>query len=330
MYKDLNMFAGDLTELAGDPQLINWLTTLPAQLREFMENNQHGDFSKWLKHLDKISRYRSDHLNLSSYIEIGSENEISEGQKKDLANSLMQFAPWRKGPYKLFGIDLESEWRSDKKWDRLIGAIKPLKGKNILDIGCGNSYHLWRMLNEGASQVCGIDICEHYFFQFQAIRTMIRNVSGIHHFPIGLQQMPDIAMFDTVFSMGVIYHQKSPIEHLEKIRKLLKPDGELVLETLYVSGDVNTVLTPADRYARMGNIWFIPSIDLLCLWLKKLGYREIEVHNVNRTDHDEQRATGWSCSESLDDFLDPADPGRTVEGYEAPRRVIITAVSPKQ
>lgn len=328
MNRDLSYFARDLQELASDPDLIRWLTVLPEQLEKFMLENEHGDFGRWFKHLDKIARYRSSHRNFSSYVEIGRDDEISEGQKKDLANSLMQYAPWRKGPYRLFGIDLESEWRSDKKWDRLINNIAPLKGRRILDIGCGNGYHLWRMLNEGAAQVCGIDPCTNYFFQFAAIRTMIENISGIHFFPLALQDLPDSRMFDTVFSMGVIYHQKSPIEHLEKIRKLLVPGGQMVLETLFVTGDSSTVLTPEDRYARMGNIWFIPSIDALSLWLRKTGFRDIKVHNTAVTDSSEQHATGWSCTESLDDFLDPENPKLTVEGYEAPQRVIITAVSP--
>lgn len=323
----INLFSNDLEEFSQDPLLINWLTTLPAQLHDFMTNEEHGDFKKWLKYLERIAKYQSEHLNLSSYIEIGKEQEITDGQKKELTNALMQYAPWRKGPYKIYGIDLESEWRSDKKWDRLINVIKPLKDRYILDIGCGNGYHLWRMLNEGAKQVCGIDLCSTYFFQFQAIKHLIKEIHHIHHFPISLQQMPNLPIFDTVFSMGVIYHQRSPIEHLEKIRKLLKPNGQLVLETLYISGDEHTVLTPLDRYAKMANVWFIPSIPTLTLWLKKLGFKEIEVHNVAKTDHNEQRATNWSCTESLDDFLDPKDPNLTIEGYEAPQRVIITATN---
>ena len=53
-----------------------------------------------------------------------------------------------------------------------------------------------------------------------------------------MQELPALRAFDTVFSMGVLYHRKSPIEHIEQLRNQLKDDGELVLETLVIDGGV--------------------------------------------------------------------------------------------
>ncbi len=55
----------------------------------------------------------------------------------------------------------------------------------------------------------------------------------------------------------MLYHRKSPIEHIEQLRNQLKDDGELVLETLVIDGGVNDVLVPTDRYGKMRNVWFI-------------------------------------------------------------------------
>ncbi len=136
---------------------------------------------------------------------------------------------------------------------------------------------------------------------------------------------PDLACFDTVFSMGVLYHRKSPFEHLFELRGALRPGGELVLETLVVEGDEKTVLTPEGRYAKMRNVWFIPSVPLLEIWLQRCGFSDIRCVDVNRTSVDEQRATEWMIEESLAAFLDPDDPLRTMEGHPAPLRAIMVA-----
>lgn len=81
---------------------------------------------------------------------------------------------------------------------------------------------------------------------------------NIGYVNIGVEQLPLIKAFDTVFSMGVLYHRKSPIEFLQQLKSQLRPGGELMLETLVVEGDENTVLMTGDRYAQMRNVWFYP------------------------------------------------------------------------
>lgn len=320
-----NLFEKDYISLASDPNLIPFLNTLPSYLSKWQNENEHGDFKIWCKQLEKIKDLTSNNNDFSNYIKIGDANEIPIGRQKQLFSVLKMFEPWRKGPYNLFGIELESEWRSDMKWDRLKNLITPLKNRYVLDVGCGNGYHLWRMFSSGAKQVIGIDPMTLYYFQFAIIKSLAGNPNNIHFFPMGLDEFQSVNVFDTVFDMGVLYHLRAPINHLEKLYTLLRNDGELVLETLIINGDETNVLTPIDRYAKMGNIWFIPSIPTLKIWLEKVGFKNIRVVSVVKTTDEEQHSTNWSCSQSLIDFLDPNDNNKTIEGYDAPIRAIVLA-----
>ncbi|MCF1540680.1 DUF1698 domain-containing protein, partial [Escherichia coli] len=78
--------------------------------------------------------------------------------------------------------------------------------------GCGNGYHMWRMLGEGAYQVMGIDPSELFLIQFEAVRKLMANDQRIHLVPLGIEQLPELQAFDTVFSMGVLYHRRSPLD----------------------------------------------------------------------------------------------------------------------
>ena len=128
--------------------------------------------------------------------------------------------------------------------------------------------------------------------------------------------------------MGVLYHRRSPMDHLLELRETLKSGGQLVLETLVIDGKAGEVLVPQDRYARMGNVWFLPSCSTLEAWLRKMKFRDIEVIDINTTTTEEQRSTEWMRFHSLSNFLDPEDNSKTIEGYPAPRRAVITALAP--
>jgi tRNA (mo5U34)-methyltransferase len=112
---------------------------------------------------------------------------------------------------------------------------------------------------------------------------------------------------------------------LTQLKDQLRKGGELVLETLVVDGDENTVLMAGERYAQMRNVWFLPSTAALTVWLSRLGFENIRVVDVNHTTLDEQRSTPWMDTQSLKDFLDPEDITRTIEGYPAPQRAVIVA-----
>lgn len=101
-----------------------------------------------------------------------------------------------------------------------------------------------------------------------------------------------------------------------------------MLETLVIDGPDGATLVPEGRYARMGNVWFLPSCDTLLGWLRKLGFRDEQLLEVAVTTTDEQRATDWMRFHSLANFLDPEDSSKTIEGYPAPKRAVVTARAP--
>ena len=304
--------------------LSDWLETLPLQLKEW-ETQTHGDYAKWSKIVDFLPDLHADEIDLKSAVKSDRTSPLLEGEKQRIIHHLKQLMPWRKGPYHLFGIHIDCEWRSDFKWDRVLPHLAPLQGRTILDVGCGSGYHMWRMVGEGAKMVVGIDPTELFLCQFEAVRKMLNNDRRANLIPLGIEQMQPLVAFDTVFSMGVLYHRKSPLDHLSQLKNQLAKGGELVLETLVVDGDVNTVLVPADRYAKMKNVYFIPSVAALINWLEKVGFTNVRCVDVATTTLEEQRKTDWLENESLIDFLNPNDHSKTIEGYQAPKRAVILA-----
>ena len=290
----------------------------------------HGEMQEWDNLLKALPDIKASNVELKNRVAIGDESDIanfSAEEKQKFIEQLKTLHPWRKGPFELFGIHINTEWRSDWKWDRLAEHISPLENRTILDVGCGNGYHCWRMLGEGAKLVLGIDPSQKFLAQFN----VINKYAGSHPFhllPIGIEDMPqdmDKKGFDTVFSMGVLYHRKSPIDHLIELKNLLGRKGELVLETLVVEGDEHTVLVPEGRYAQMRNVWFLPSTSALEKWMRKVGFKNVRTVDVNQTSLEEQRTTEWMHFHSLSNYLDPKDINKTVEGYPAPKRAIIIA-----
>ena len=239
---------------------------------------------------------------------------------------LKKLHPWRKGPYSLFGIDIDAEWRSDWKWNRLKDRITPLKNRLVLDVGCGNGYYCWRMLGSGAKLVIGIDPTLLSVMQFLAIRRL-HGEAAIYVLPLAIGDVPaDLRLFDTVFSMGVLYHRRSPIDHLLELKACLRPGGELILETLVIEGGDDQVLVPELRYAKMRNVWFLPSCEALMLWMRRCGFKNIRLADVSKTSVEEQRSSQrWMQFHSLQDFLDQQNSGLTCEGLPAPVRGIFIA-----
>ena len=314
-----------------------WAQRLPGQLQEALEERPHGDLDRWRNALESMPAPVSQHLCLDrGLLQVGEQSETTHEQRESLREALQVLHPWRKGPYLLHGVFIDTEWRSDWKWERLLPHIAPLTDRCVLDVGCGNGYHCWRMSGAGAKLVVGIDPMLLFHAQFHALARLFaaaddtQRVERVLHFPLGIEKVPaSLGAFDTTFSMGVLYHRRSPIDHLVELRETLRPGGELVLETLVVEGDEQTVLVPRGRYAKMRNVWFIPSVQALSLWLYRAGFRNIRAVDITPTTSQEQRSTDWMRFESLSDFLDPADSSITVEGYPAPRRAIVLANRPE-
>lgn len=307
--------------------LAKWLEVLPAQISEWQRENLHGHFRDWYKSLEYLPLLEPQKLDLLHSV-TADRDDISDRHRQGIEKLLRNLMPWRKGPYFLYGTHINTEWRSDWKWERVIPHISPLAGRIVLDVGCGSGYHMWRMIGAGAHLVVGIDPMQLFLVQFEAVRKLLNDDRRAHMLPLGIEQLPVLQAFDTVFSMGVLYHRRSPLDHLLQLKNQLVSGGELVLETLVIEGDVNQVLVPGERYAQMRNVFFIPSAEALKSWLEKSGFVDVRIVDFALTTTEEQRRTDWMTSESLAEFLDPDDPSKTVEGYPAPLRAVLVATKP--
>lgn len=308
--------------------LDSWRAPLAPLLRDRFADSAHGDISKWRAVIDKLPDITDATAILNAPAVSTASPSVSPALRDEIRDLLLQLRPWRKGPFKIHGIDIDAEWRSDLKWDRLKNEITPLNRRRILDVGCGNGYYALRMMGEGARSVVGIDPTLLFVFQFLALNHFLA-VPSVNVLPLRLHELPGAQkFFDTTFSMGVLYHQREPLEHLAQLLSTLRPGGELVLETLILPGAEPLVLEPESRYARMRNVWHLPTASALEEWLRQAGFGDIRLVAVTATTIDEQRSTEWMPFESLAEALAPDDSCRTVEGLPAPTRALVICKSP--
>ena len=317
----MNLFLDDVLTFFDD-SLLNQISKKCLEITNQAYQVNNGNIPKWSQAIDIIDALPKGKVTLKKpYISINNDSIDSEL----LMEALYKLIPWRKGPFMINDLALESEWDGDMKWQRISKHIKPLKNKRVLDVGAGNGYFTLRMVMEGANRALGIEPFLLFNYQFRAIKSMIASPLNALLLPIKLEEMPKAPLFDTVFSMGVLYHQRDHMEHLSQLHEMMTPDAELVIETLVVEDPEDYILVPKGRYAQMRNVYSIPSIKTLKSWLNDANFNNIRVVDVNKTTTAEQRKTSWigENGASLEDFLDPLDDSLTIEGYPAPTRAIV-------
>ena len=258
-------------------------------------------------------------------VSIGTAADLDEHSYQQLQHALFALRPWRKGPFNLYGIGVDCEWVSYLKWQRIYRHLSPLRGRKILDVGSSCGYYMFRMSVDRPQLLLGLEPYATFYFQFRLLQQLFK-LNRCYTLPVKFEEMPMMAgYFDTIFHMGVLYHVRSPLDTLIRLRRTLRRGGELILETLIIPGDENLSLSPDDRYAKMNNVYFLPTVNCLTSWLEKSGFTAIRCVDITRTTSKEQRKTAWIQTESLADFLDPEDELLTVEGYPAPRRAVMIA-----
>ncbi len=310
-----------------DTPLAHWLDDLPQALENRLSGVNHGDLARWEEAVKLLPDALASCVDVTNSVRVGLPGNLGQEDRGLLEHALRGLQPWRKGPFEVFGVDVDCEWRSDWKWQRVSPHID-LRGRTVLDVGCGNGYHMWRMWGSGAETVIGIDPNLLFYNQFASIKKYIPN-APVWQLPFTLEALPEPSGgFDTVFSMGVLYHRRSPVDHLLQLKGCLRSGGELVLETLVIDGDVNACLLPEDRYAQMRNVWFLPSVAMLERLMRRSGFTDVRCIDLNATSTDEQRSTEWMRFQSLSDFLDPHNRRLTVEGHPAPLRATLVARRP--
>ena len=304
------------------------------EVQEILKNKTHANKSlcdpkilPFVKAIEALPSFKTSTCQLDQdVLEIGDPDEL-KGQARQLFDqALKEFVPWKKGPFQLFGNLIDSEWRSDLKWNRLSGHYNNLQGRRVADIGCHNGYFMFRMAAQNPELVVGFEPYAKHLLNFQLIQKYAQvpnlafellGVEHIHLYP---------KFFDTVFCLGILYHHTDPVGLLRKIYESLRPGGELIIDCQGIPGSDSYALVPAGRYARARGIWFLPTLSCLKNWLKRARFREVECFYGQPLSTEEQRSTEWAPIDSLEEFLDPNDPSKTVEGYPAPWRFYVRTV----
>lgn len=257
---------------------------------------------------------------------IGSDGYLTADEQQQLELILRRLMPWRKGPYSFFGIEIDSEWRSDMKWDRVAPSLPSLSDKLVLDIGCSNGYYMFRSCEHRPRAIVGIDPSERFLLAFELFQRFAQ-VPNLQYELLGIEELAIFPeLFDVVFCFGILYHHRNPLELLAGVHRVMKPGAVLLVESQSIPGSEPIAFCPPDRYAKARNIYFIPTPACIESWLRKAGFSSIETISDVALRAEEQRRTEWMTFESLTDFLDPQDPEKTVEGFPAPRRAIVRAV----
>lgn len=313
-----------LTEELAQTDLAPWASQLGDAVVNQGHALKHGHLPRWEAAVDSLPSITESSLNIQSGVVTLNGNFAPEDETV-LRHSLEGLIPWRKGPFQFGPVSIDTEWRSDWKWDRLEPYISPLQDRLVLDVGCGSGYHLWRMRHAGAKQVLGIDPSLHFLKQFEATQLYAKDVA-VQFLPLPMEALPpNMGVFNTVFSMGVLYHRRRPQEHLKELQESLSVGGELILETLIIPGDNSETLVLNSRYANMRNIYELPTRLRLEEWVSASGFSDIRTVSVCETSLDEQRSTHWMPNHSLVNALDPADQNLTIEGHTRPLRAIVIA-----
>ncbi|HEF7658024.1 TPA: tRNA 5-methoxyuridine(34)/uridine 5-oxyacetic acid(34) synthase CmoB [Campylobacter jejuni] len=252
-----------------------------------------------------------------------SVNLSTNSQAKDEILAIAkELKPWRKGPFKIDDLFIDTEWQSFIKFNILKPFMNEISQKCVADIGCNNGYYMFKMLEFNPAKLIGFDPSIKYRLQFELINALAK--TPIKYELLGVEDLPNYGLkFDVIFCLGVIYHRSDPIKMLKDLRAGLNKNGVVFLDTMYIEDEREIALVPNKTYSKIPNIYFVPSINALKNWCKRAGFKEFEVLATKKTDENEQRKTEWIDSFSLENFLDPKDKNLTIEGYEAPKRVYI-------
>lgn len=259
----------------------------------------------------------------SDHISIGQRADLDDAQFALLEKAIRQFHPWRKGPWKFFDFEVDAEWRSNLKWDRIAPVLGDLRGKRLIDVGCGNAYYMFRAAALNPQMVLGLDPSIPFFLMFEMVQRWLR-LSNMQYERLGAE---DLDVFDRCFDialcMGVLYHQRNPVQILRDLRNSLVVGGRAIVESQSIPGEGTMALFPADRYAMARNVYFVPTQDCLVNWVRRAGFKDVEVVSHCPVTTEEQRSTEFMTYHSLAEFLDPEDLSKTAEGYPAPWRTVV-------
>jgi tRNA (mo5U34)-methyltransferase len=301
------------------------LRELLAEKQTWVNQDKKG-FLRYRALLNELRHIRATWLDLNSdVVHIGRPSDLSPADRVHLQAALCSLKPWRKGPFSVFGIEIDAEWRSERKWNRLIPELPDLSGKIVADIGSNNGYYMFRMAFHHPTLVLGFEPYVHHYYTFNLLNSFA-GLSNLQNTLLGIEHLslfPE--SFDVIFCMGILYHRPSPIGSLQALHVALKPGGSIIVESQAIPGEEPVALFPEHTYAKVPGTWFVPTATCLQHWMQRAGFHNIRCFCAHEMSSEEQRQTPWMEFESFQDFIDKDNPGLTIEGYPAPRRVFFAA-----
>lgn len=299
------------------------LRKIHLEKQRWVNQNKKG-FLRYREPFSALSAFTAKQVDCSGdMVTIGRAEEVTTDDQAVIKENLQKFMPWRKGPFSVFGVDIDAEWRSERKWQRLAPHLPDLKGKVIADIGCNNGYYMFRMMDSEPAFVLGLEPSVQHYYCFKALNAMAGftnqeiDLLGVEH----INFFPE--SFDVIFLMGIIYHRASPIDVLRDLHSALKPGGTLIMESQAIPGEDPIALFPEKTYAKVPGTYFVPTGKCVEHWMSRAGFQDVTLFDNTPMSPAEQRKTKWMEFESYEDFIDPEDPSLTIEGYPAPLRILL-------
>ena len=272
-----------------------------------------------IKNTFLADKYKVDYS--KDAITIGQGIKLSESEIKILKEALLSMICWRKGPYQLFDLFLDSEWKDYLKWNLIKPYLKNIGKKVVADIGCNNGYFMFKMMEFDPQEIIGFDPYKIYHYQFDFLQHFIKE-SKIKMLESGVEDLVTYPKyFDFILYMGVLYHRRKPLESLIHVFNSLKSGGQAIIETMILDGDDIAPVEIKDRYSKMKNVYLLTTQNGFINWLEQAGFVNIKIIGITKTSIEEQRSTEFSPFDSLESFLDPNDDTRTIEGYNRPTRI---------
>jgi len=129
------------------------------------------------------------------------------------------FAGYSRLPRSVEGLDGAPEWPA------LRGLLPELRGKRVLDLGCGFGWFCRIAAEQGASHVLGVDVSERMLARARAETSN----PAVRYLRADLEAFaPDEGAFDLVYSSLAFHYLEKLDALLARVHAALAPGGRLV------------------------------------------------------------------------------------------------------
>lgn len=161
---------------------------------------------------------------------------LSPDERSKLAAQAEELHPWVQGPFLLGGdLVIGGAWRTDCRWMTLGPQIPAdLSQSRVLDVGSNAGYDPFMFNLRGAMEVVA---CEPFEYHHQALFLESIYRTGVDFRRVAWQALDpgDHGRFHLVHCNGVLYHERDPLELLQRLRAMLTPDGLLLLGSMVLA-----------------------------------------------------------------------------------------------